>query len=295
MDDDYKDLAAIAKRIKTKQNSFLEEALKVQDKLNDAFDGLTNVGGMSVLVTFEDNANDDVIYGYLFYRDSELGIMYRYSEQDFDDMNNGVPLGRPETREYHSMPLADCKEVWLQRAMDKSVIASLMQNIRAGLAETEQQYDRLLSNLQNLPMFEATDLDALPAGPRRDLEKAAERFRADDLSGAITAACGAVDTAFTDILGDRSEKPSFQEGVNLAVKQVLTVQADLEAIGWDGKDAKLLAANFKSALSGGAFVMQTLRSKMGDTHGTKPILVPLTFDALKWAEIMVRTLTAPTR
>lgn len=40
--------------------------------------------------------------------------------------------------------------------------------------------------------------------------------------------------------------------------------------------------------------MQTLRSKMGDVHGTKPILKPLLFDSLKWAGILVRTLTSPT-
>lgn len=41
-------------------------------------------------------------------------------------------------------------------------------------------------------------------------------------------------------------------------------------------------------ISQGAYVMQSLRSRMGDVHGTKPILKPLVFDFLKWAELMLR-------
>jgi len=40
----------------------------------------------------------------------------------------------------------------------------------------------------------------------------------------------------------------------------------------------------------GAYVIQTLRSNMGDFHGTKPILKPLVFDCLKWIELMLRAL-----
>lgn len=36
--------------------------------------------------------------------------------------------------------------------------------------------------------------------------------------------------------------------------------------------------------------MQTLRSKMGDAHGTKPVWKPLVFHALKWAELYLRIL-----
>jgi len=36
--------------------------------------------------------------------------------------------------------------------------------------------------------------------------------------------------------------------------------------------------------------MQALRSRMGDVHGTKPILKPLVCDSIKWAELIVRIL-----
>ncbi|MCV9915010.1 hypothetical protein OIV57_23030 [Burkholderia pseudomallei] len=147
-----------------------------------------------------------------------------------------------------------------------------------------------------LELFDPAELTSLPEGPREDLVKAALRFRDGDLSGAIAAACGAVDTAVAAIydeyqLGEPAQ--SFQEGCNRAVAVVMDLDAGLRELGWDADDVKIFANNFKGALTRGAYVMQTLRSKMGDVHGSKPVLKPLVFDVLKWAELFVRTLTRP--
>lgn len=153
--------------------------------------------------------------------------------------------------------------------------------------------DRHLIPLQ---LFDPSELAILPEGPRTDLAKAAQRFRDGDLGGAISAACGAVDTAVSDVylaygLQEDARRPSFQEGCNRAIAAVFRLEPALEELGWDDKETMMLAKNFKDSLNNGAFVMQTLRSKMGDVHGTKPIMKPLVFDVLKWAELMVRTLT----
>lgn len=149
-------------------------------------------------------------------------------------------------------------------------------------------------------LFDAADLAELPVEPRADLIKAAQRFRDGDLSGAISAACGAVDTVTSSVyrdagLGDPG-KASFQERCNrsLEAREVISeAEKQLRALGWDEADVRPFGHNLKGALNQGAYVMQTLRSKMGDVHGTKPILKPLVFDALKWAEILLRTLTSP--
>lgn len=52
----------------------------------------------------------------------------------------------------------------------------------------------------------------------------------------------------------------------------------------------MLAHNLRGALNQGAYVMQTLRSRMGDVHGSKPVLKPLVFDSLKWAALLVRVM-----
>ena len=49
--------------------------------------------------------------------------------------------------------------------------------------------------------------------------------------------------------------------------------------------------NIEGALNQGAFVMQSLRSRMADVHGTKPVLRSLVFESLKWAELIVGALT----
>ena len=66
---------------------------------------------------------------------------------------------------------------------------------------------------------------------------------------------------------------------------------ELIALGWPDAEISRFKKNFEGALTQGAYVMQTLRSKMGDVHGTKPIVKPLVFDSLKWAELLVRSLS----
>ncbi|CAB3724000.1 hypothetical protein LMG22037_05013 [Paraburkholderia phenoliruptrix] len=71
-------------------------------------------------------------------------------------------------------------------------------------------------------LFDAADLAELPAEPRAELIKAAQRFRDGDLSGAISAACAAVDTVTSSIyrdagLGDPG-RASFQERCNCSLE-----------------------------------------------------------------------------
>ncbi|MEM5433484.1 conserved protein of unknown function (plasmid) [Cupriavidus taiwanensis] len=150
-------------------------------------------------------------------------------------------------------------------------------------------------HLVALELFDPAELAQLPAEPRADLLKAGQRLRDGDLGGAVSAACGAVDTAVAMVyarhaLGD-PRKASFQEGCNRALQATVDLDTPLRELGWPDAMLKPFGQNFRGALNQGAFVMQTLRSQMGDVHGTKPVLKTLVFDALKWAELFVRTLT----
>jgi hypothetical protein len=157
------------------------------------------------------------------------------------------------------------------------------------------------NRLVPLNLFDPADLAELSKEPRADLVKAAQRFHSGDLSGAITAACAAVDMATsliyaTHSLGDPSKTSSFQERCNQSLKAlsvISNIQDELQNLGWDDKKSKEFAQNLKGALNQGAYVMQTLRSDMGDVHGTKHILKPLVFVTLKWAELFVRTFSKP--
>lgn len=149
-----------------------------------------------------------------------------------------------------------------------------------------------------IEVFDPENLAELPEEARRDLLKAAQRFRDGDLSGAISAACGAVDSATSLVyqqaqLGDPSSA-SFQERCKRAssAKGVgPALEEQLRALGWPDAEVVPFKKNFEGALTQGAYVMQTLRSKMGDVHGTKPIIKPLVFDSMRWAELLVRSLS----
>lgn len=139
--------------------------------------------------------------------------------------------------------------------------------------------------------------DDTPTECRKDLLKAAQRLRDGDLTGAISAACGAVDSATASVyeemgLGDPTDA-SFQEACKKAMQArgVLTsLDQQLHALGWQPEDIQPFRKNLEGALRQGAFVMQTLRSHMGDVHGSKPILRSLVFDCLRWAELIVGSL-----
>jgi hypothetical protein len=171
---------------------------------------------------------------------------------------------------------------------------------------TQEKLAEYLSRLgwsfvnQTLVPSEVFDIGILADTPNEshhDLLKAAQRLRDGDLGGAISAACGAVDAATTKVyeelgLGDPT-KASFQERCRKAAqaKGVLTeIDRQLNALGWPQADVTPFKKNLEGALNQGAYVMQTLRSHMGDVHGTKPILRSLVFDCLRWAELLVGSL-----
>jgi len=64
--------------------------------------------------------------------------------------------------------------------------------------------------------------------------------------------------------------------------------SELEAIGWAESDYKPLSSNLDGSLNQAAYVMQKLRSDMGDAHGTKPVISALVFDSIKWSLLLLR-------
>lgn len=146
-------------------------------------------------------------------------------------------------------------------------------------------------------LLDISELPELPQAAQDDLVKASERLRDGDLSGAVSAACGAVDSVTAEVyskkdLGDPGEG-SFQERVNKSLKAqgiFAKIESELSSIKWRPQELKPFKENLKKSLGQAAYVMQTLRKKMGDVHGTKPVLRALAFDSIKWATLIVRML-----
>lgn len=153
--------------------------------------------------------------------------------------------------------------------------------------------------LLSLELLDPADVEELPYESRADLVKAASRLRDGDLSGAISAACGAVDSITARIYAQRGlgdpGAASFQEKVNRAIRAsgvVPSLEAQLGELGWQVQDIREFKDNLIGSINQAAFVMQKLRTDMGDVHGTKPILRPLVFDSVKWSALISRLLRA---
>lgn len=143
-------------------------------------------------------------------------------------------------------------------------------------------------------LLDRSELYEIPQEAQADLVKAATRLRDGDLSGAVSAACGAVDSVTGKVYRDKSlgdpGPAAFQERVSRSLDATGTlgaIESELASIGWEAGKAKQLAQNVRGSLNQAANVMQTLRSNMGDVHGTKETLKALVFDSLQWAKLIV--------
>lgn len=172
--------------------------------------------------------------------------------------------------------------------------------------EVVEELDRVLSRvgwkfsgttLVPIDIFDVAELADIPEVARTDIQKASSRLRDGDLSGALSAACGALDVVTSDIysryaLGDAG-KASFQERIKKSIDALRVKDRlirELTEIGWLEPDYKPLSANIEGSLNQAAFVMQKLRSDMGDVHGAKPVISALVYDSIKWSSLLLRIL-----
>lgn len=148
-----------------------------------------------------------------------------------------------------------------------------------------------------IEIFDITELKDIPDNAHQDILKAAIRLRDGDLSGSLSASCGALDSVTASIyeefnLGNPNDA-SFQERVRKsidAIKAKDKLIQELQEIGWPESDYKPLSSNLDGSLNQAAFVMQKLRSNMGDVHGTKPVVSALVYDSIKWSLLLLRVL-----
>ena len=130
----------------------------------------------------------------------------------------------------------------------------------------------------------------LPPSSASELAKAMKRLVDGDHTGAITAACGAVDLLMqhlyaTHSLGDAGNV-SFAAKVNTAVSRLQIFEAmkdEFILLGMEIGKADAVVADMRKATNHAAQVLQTLRTTMGDVHGSKPALRHSAYNTIKWA------------
>lgn len=130
----------------------------------------------------------------------------------------------------------------------------------------------------------------LPTSSASELAKAMKRLVEGDETGAITSACGAVDGLMQQLykansIGD-PKKVAFAAKVNTALQRLgifAKLEADLVSVGLSVEDARNVIADLTKGTNHAAQLLQTLRTRMGDVHGSKPALRRTAYDAIKWA------------
>lgn len=153
------------------------------------------------------------------------------------------------------------------------------------------------TDLLPIEIFDVSELKEIPENAHEDIQKAASRLRDGDLSGSLSASCGALDVVTGSIyqefgLGDPN-KASFQERIKKSINAIgakENLQNELRDIGWGDSDINPLSSNLDGSLNQAAFIMQKLRSNMGDVHGTKPVVSALVYDSIKWSLLLLRIL-----
>jgi hypothetical protein len=130
----------------------------------------------------------------------------------------------------------------------------------------------------------------LPPNATTELSKALSRLAGSDESGAITAACGAVDGTTTALferhrLGNASAS-SFQAKINTALNRLGVfgkIERDLISIGIRPEDAQRIATETHEATKHASEALQVIRRALGDVHGTKPAYKKIAYETIKWA------------
>lgn len=182
-----------------------------------------------------------------------------------------------------------CCEEMLRRRPD------LIDELKRVLSRVGWQFSG--TTLLPIEVFDISELKEIPEQAHEDIQKAASRLRDGDLSGSLSASCGALDSVTGTIyqefgLGDH-QKASFQERIKKslsAIKSSDNLKQELREIGCSESDISPLSNNLEGSLNQAAFVMQKLRSSMGDVHETKPVVSALVYDSIKWSLLILRIL-----
>ncbi len=162
------------------------------------------------------------------------------------------------------------------------------ENVR-GLFE-QHGYQYIDGTFVPVGLLDGREARYLPPSSASELSKAMRRLVDGDETGAVTAACGAVDGLMQEIyeahgLGDPG-CVAFAAKVNTAAQRLRVfeeTQDELVALGMEESNAESIVTDMKKATNHAAQMLQTLRRTMGDVHGSRPAMRRTAYDAIKWA------------
>lgn len=172
--------------------------------------------------------------------------------------------------------------------------ASLVRSDAAALARLRSVLnplgiDYVGGNFVPIGLFDAREAVFVASDSVDDLSKASSRLADGDYSGAISAACGAVDAVTQRLYEKHGLGPpptSFQAKVNTVAQRLGVwnhLRREYEASGVGASDAADLVEHMRAATNSASQGLQVLRRTQGDVHGSKSATVRTAYQAIKWA------------
>jgi hypothetical protein len=154
---------------------------------------------------------------------------------------------------------------------------------------TQHGYDYVNGTFIRSGLADDREKAFVPPSSAEQLSTAFDRLARGDESGAITAACGAVDT-ITNIIYERegwgTPPDSFQAKVNTVLNNLKIYDEmlqDLKEAGVRLNDAQEIVQELHEATKRSASALQVIRRSLSDVHGKRPTYTRLTYDSIKWA------------
>jgi hypothetical protein len=131
----------------------------------------------------------------------------------------------------------------------------------------------------------------LPQSAAVELSGAMDRLTREDLTGAITNACGAVDSTTTALMNKHGlgTAEAFSAKVNTVVNRLGVfddLRTEMETMGLRPEDARAIAADLHEVTKKSADALAAMRRTMGDVHGRKKTTVQMVYSAVKLASAL---------
>lgn len=149
--------------------------------------------------------------------------------------------------------------------------------------------DYVGGNFVPIGLFDAREAVFVASDSVDDLSKASSRLADGDYTGAISAACGAVDAVTQRLYDKHGMGPpptSFQTKVNTVALRLGVwdhLRREYEASGVGASDAAELVEHMRAATNSASQGLQVLRRTQGDVHGSKSATIRTAYQVIKWA------------
>lgn len=209
----------------------------------------------------------------------------------------GFDAGRIPAEDRRSSVVPAVQRLWTELPYEQKLAALpiLAQSVHGDTVRDllrRQGYQYLDGDFIPVGMLDERELTFLPASSAAQISQAFARLMDGDENGAVTSACGAVDTttiAIYEQYGLGQPPNSFQAKVNTAMNALRVyeeMEQELMEAGVDANSAREIVMELREATVHAANALQVIRRTLGDVHGRRPSYRRLSYDSIKWASAL---------